>query len=624
MHSIFSSKIVFIIKISLLLCVVISPSVLLAKTSQPNILWIITDDQRPDSVSAYNRAVYGSENSPLGYVESPNIDKLASEGVLFTQAFTNSPVCGPSRGSMHSGRYPFRNGHYAFELTHQNPDFVKPTVSETMRSNGYATATFGKTDHYIYKWGPGQGFHNAQLFDQKIHFKNDLQKNGWGDLFTKAQYDSDYNIVGTTENILYPDGTHKKYYLKRKNAELSAEDLAQKKATEKEFDILRSYTRRNKDLIIGGVNPKPAGETIDAYIVKEFQHYLQNANKDYASLWGQKMQGAKTTEPQFLHLGFHLPHTPVLPPKSFRDRFKNKRYTVPDFSEEELAKLPEQLINIYKASKITGMSDEDIQQAIQDYYAFCAYGDYLIGQAVESFKKYSESNNQEYVIIMTVGDHGWHLGEQGMEAKFGPWQQSVGNAAIIVASDKSLVPANKVNTDLVEFVDFAPTIMAAGGVNTNKESFDYLDGVSLFDVYHKKVSKRDYILGEINVIAGPRAYLHSKRFRFSMRTRPFNNVKLKPSQLGNNLKWALTTSAKNVEMSLYDLKNDPLEQNNIAYDEEYIALANWFRNKLGNIVLGDGRVEADWSQANSYHLSTFAQGADDKRLDIPADLLPSS
>ena len=63
----------------------------------PNILWIVTDDHRPDSVRAYNRAVYGKDESPLGYVESPNIDRLASEGVLFTRAMCNSPACGPWR-----------------------------------------------------------------------------------------------------------------------------------------------------------------------------------------------------------------------------------------------------------------------------------------------------------------------------------------------------------------------------------------------------------------------------------------------------------------------------------------------------------------------------------------------
>ncbi|MDU0353552.1 sulfatase-like hydrolase/transferase [Paraglaciecola aquimarina] len=340
-------------------------------------------------------------------------------------------------------------------------------------------------------------------------------------------------------------------------------------------------------------------------------------------MWGKKMQGADATKPQFLHLGFHLPHTPVLPPKSFRDRFKDKTYQVPDFSEAELAKLPKQLLGIYKTSKMKGMSDDEIQQAIQDYYAFCAYGDFLIGEAVETFKQYSEKNNQEYVIIYTVGDHSWHLGEQGMEAKFGPWQQSVGNAAIVVSSDKSLLPANKVNTDLVEFVDFAPTIMAAGGVDASAPKYDYLDGVSLFDVYKQTVPKRDYVLGEINVIVGPRAYLHSQRFRFSMRTRPFSNIKLKPNQLGKDLKWALTAPAEKVEMALYDLEKDPKEQNNVAYDSQYLGLANWFRNKLGNIVLGDNRIEADWSQANSYHLSNFAVGADDKKLNIPKNLIPN-
>lgn len=88
-----------------------------AKTQQPNILWIITDDHRPDSIQAYNRATTGKNESSLGYVSSPNIDKLASEGVLFTRAYNQAPACGTSRTSMHSGRYPFRVGKYAWALT---------------------------------------------------------------------------------------------------------------------------------------------------------------------------------------------------------------------------------------------------------------------------------------------------------------------------------------------------------------------------------------------------------------------------------------------------------------------------------------------------------------------------
>ncbi|WP_111977525.1 sulfatase-like hydrolase/transferase [Algibacillus agarilyticus] len=596
--------------------------------AQPNILWIITDDQRPDSIAAYNRAVYGQSASPIGHVESPNVDKLAAEGVLFTQAFTNSPVCGPSRGSMHSGRYPFRNGHYAFELTHQNPDFVKPTVSQTMREHGYATSVFGKEDAYIYKWGPGQGFHDANLYDYKVHFKHDIQANGLGDIYTKALYgtvDGSPVMQGYTENVLYSDRPKKSYFLKRHQADLTAEDIAAKNAVSAEFDLLRSYTRGgNKNLIIGGVNPKPAGETVDAYIVKEMKNYLANANQPFKTSWGADAKGADSSRAQFINLGFHLPHTGVLPPKSFRDKFKDKVYKLPLFDKEtELAKLPKQLVKLYEVVKSDTLTVEEKQQAIRDYYAFCAYGDALIGEAVESFKQYSKAHNQEYIIIFTIGDHGWHLGEQGIMAKFGPWQQSVSNAAIVVSSDKNLVPAKQINHDLVEFVDFAPTIMSAAHIDIQQPSFSYLDGVSLFDVMHQNIPKRDYVLGEVNIISGPRAYLHSKRFRFSMRTRPFSNINLTPAQLGHDIKWALQASAEQVEMTLYDLSTDPLERNNIAYDQSHAPLAHWFRQKLGNIVLGDRRIEADWSQANTYSLSDFAVGADDKKLNIPAHLIPA-
>ncbi|MGL6257798.1 sulfatase-like hydrolase/transferase [Vibrio sp. WXL210] len=593
--------------------------------SAPNILWIITDDHRPDSISAYNEVMFGTQNSPLGYVESPNADQLASEGTLFVNAYSNSPVCGPSRGSMLSGRYPFRNGHYAFELTHQNPDFIKPTVSETVRDAGYQTSVFGKEDAYIFKWGPGQGFHDAGLFDYKVHFKHDLQANGRGDLFSKAVYDFDvsgaYVMQGVSETVIYPDGTKKSYFINRGKKPLTEEDKAAYAEVNEEFDILRAYTRANTSLILGGENPMPADQTVDAYIVKEFKNYLENADARFKTSWGKLAQGADSSKPQYMQLGFHLPHTPVLPPKSIRERFQQHTYDIPEYDRSETDLLPEQLKRVQKAGDIDPMTYDEKQKAIQDYYAFAAHGDNLIGEAVEAFKKYSEENGQEYLIIYTIGDHGWHLGEQGMMAKFGPWKQSVSNAAIVVSSDKSLIPAGKVYHDMIEFVDFAPTVISAAGVDVNQAEFDYLDGYSLFDVYHEKLPKREYALGEISVISGPRAYFHTDRFRFSMRTRPFNNW-VNESQLGKDLKWALETTPEKAEMTLYDLDRDPLEQVNVAYDPEYAALADWFRNKLGNIVLGDGRAEADWSKANSYHISDFAAGADDKVADIPKNLIP--
>ncbi|VGO17778.1 Arylsulfatase [Pontiella desulfatans] len=607
-----------------------------AADKRPNILWIVTDDQRADSLSCFNRAVYGTDENLLGYVESPNIDALAKEGVLFTRAICNSPACGPSRGSMHSGRYPFRNGHYAFELTHQKAEFVKPIVHQTIREYGYSTGAFGKMDSYIYT--VPNAYNTDGLFGTRIHFKHDLQANGVGDIYSHVaggNVDGQYTVLGNQEKVMYADGTVREYFINRKDAELTAEDVAHQKQTDREFDLLRAYPEGfySKTLIYGGRNPQTADKTLDAYIVKEFKDYLANADKPYTTSYGETLTGVPSDKPFMIDVGLRLPHTPVLPPQSCRDRFKDKTYNVPEFEPADLEKLPPQLQQICKNMKIIATTPEDVeakraysaeevQKAMRDYFAFCAHGDAVIGDAVKAFKEYCAKNKRDYLIIYTVGDHGWQLGEQGIETKFTPWRQSIHNAAIVVSSDKTKFPPGKVYDGIVEYVDFMPTILAAGGVNIHDAQYDYLDGYDLAEVIAGKAIDRAYALGEMNLIYGPRAYLRSKEFGFSMRTRP-GNALAKEGNLNKNIKWALECPVKAAELALYDLRQDPLERNNVAADPEYRALAEWFRRKLGNIVLGDGRVECDWSKMNSYNISLFAKGADNKKLDIPAGLVPT-
>jgi hypothetical protein len=90
------------------------------------------------------------------------------------------------------------------------------------------------------------------------------------------------------------------------------------------------------------------------------------------------------------------------------------------------------------------------------------------------------------------------------------------------------------------------------------------------------------------------------------------------------VRWALQAPRDQVELALFDLRVDPNEQNNVANDERYVGLADWFRNKLGRIVLGDGRVESDWTKENSYAISDFATGAHDGKLDIPPNVIPKA
>lgn len=590
----------------------------------PNILWIITDDQRADALECYNRVTTGKSESELGYVQSPNADKLAAEGTMFVNAYNNSPMCAISRASMWLGRYPFRSGHYKFR-SHQEADISKPIVSQILRDEGYGTAAFGKTHWAVSKNLDGKKNKPNDMFDLVVHFKGDLQNKGHGDIFTtgaKIEFpDGVFKLLNRNETTIYPDGTKLHYITNDVEKKIPEADKKMHAKVDKDFDILRVYTRPHNTLIIGGVNPNPAGETIDGLIVKEFKSYLENAGKNYTTISGREVQGADTNKPLFVNIGFTWPHTPVIPPKEYRAIFKDKLYKIPDFSTDELSNFPPQLVLHYNECKADRLKPEEKLQAIRDYYAFCAYGDALIGDAVASFKKYCEARKEEYLIIYTVGDHGWHLGEQGVMAKFGPWKQSVHGAIIVVSSDKKKFPPGQVNTSIVEYVDFAPTILSVGGVDIDSKAYKYLDGCDLRRVITNTATKRDYALGEINVVNGHRAYMRNLEFAFSMRSRDMWDDVRSPNQ-NKDVRWALTCDRPKADMALYDLRNDPLEKNNVADLKAYRPLADWFREKLGNIVLGDGRVECDWSLPNSYNISNFAGGADDKKLDIPKELIP--
>ncbi|MEO0793902.1 MAG: sulfatase-like hydrolase/transferase [Verrucomicrobiota bacterium] len=590
-------------------------------SKSPNILWIITDDHRSDSLECFNQATRGTSESALGYVESPNINSLATEGVLFTNAYCNSPACAPSRSSMHTGKYPHRNGMYGFRKAHQAADCSSRMIPEVMKEHGYQPAAFGKPGYYIYDW---EGYHQWQFpghYNPMIH-RNAIEKTSHSDFWWNRPWevhDGKGMVIGKEEIFRYADGTEKSFWLSRKDRELTSEELAMREEVEEELDILRTYTRSNPELIIGGVSSNTTWNTLDGAIVKCMQNYLAHENKEYRTITGDVAQGPNTNEPVFIHLGFALPHTPVLPSKEFRDRFAGKTYDVPDYDAKEADLLPPTLQDLRNDMDFSRMTDEEKQQAIRDYYAFCAMGDYLLGEAVKSFKEYCARNDQEYLILFVCGDHGWHLGEQGIEAKFGPWYQSQHGSVIAVSSNPEQFPAGKVVNDMVEYVDFAPTFYEVADIDP--QVHPGLNGFSLTKTMNEG-AQREYIIGEMIQVRGPRAYLRSDDFSFSMRTRPYWGKPGEGYAPGEKIKWGLEAPLEKVELSLYDLRVDPNERVNLAYHEDYRGLSEFLRDKLGNIVLGDNRLECDWTKENEYMVSDFAVGAHDGRLNIPDGLVP--
>lgn len=599
-------------------CVLTHSASILAQDVKPNILWIITDDQRADALECWNRATRGNSESELGYVMSPNVDKLAKEGVLFTRSFCNSPVSAPSRASIHTGRYPHHNGIPDFRLTHNTNDFAKPLFPTVLKNEGYKTTNFGKLGTRISDYGKELSFKTINIYESEVTY-NSLQEAGMTD-WGKSVISTPKEKKGKTEFWIYEDGTRVSYYRDRPNGlEIPQEDIKTRLA----FDKKQQIIRKGGTGVYGGESPQPTHKTLDGRIQESFIKYLRNENKEFIALNGKTMQGANTSQPQFINLGFHFPHTAVIPSKEYRDIFKSKKYKVPQLTNEEWEKMPAQIKTWQKSGSIAEFTPQQKEQMIRDYYAFCAMGDMLIGEAVAEFKAYCKRNKQPYYIVYACGDHGWHLGEQGVSCKSSGYVKSNQTAVIVVSSeDNDRVPKGRIVDDLVEYVDFYPTFISMAGVDEKSEAYKFLDGRSLIETISGEVKGRDYVLGETNVVCGPRGYLRSIDFAFSMQIREEAPSKSYPG--GKNIKWALEAPREDVSMALFDLRVDPNEQNNVANDPKYAALADWFRVKTANIIVGDNRVEVtDWKVKNDYYISDFAVGSDDKKLNIPEKLIPN-
>lgn len=105
------------------------------KDAKPNVLIVTVDDMTFNSVGIFGCKLPGI---------TPNIDKLAGQGIRFTYAFNNTAVCQPVRQSLQTGRYPHNNGAEGFEPI----DMDVPTLSEQLRKAGYLNGILGKEIHH--------------------------------------------------------------------------------------------------------------------------------------------------------------------------------------------------------------------------------------------------------------------------------------------------------------------------------------------------------------------------------------------------------------------------------------------------------------------------------------------
>lgn len=374
------------------------------KGNQPNVIFFATDDLN-DWVS------------PLGYsqAKTPNLDRLAKQGVVFTSAHAPGVFCAPSRAAIMTGLNASTTGCYAedpFQFDH--PNLV--TLQMAFKQGGYSTYGAGKIYH-----------HRGGYLDQR----------GWDEYFSRSQEMRDlgwemnsYYMADAPRPTPFP---YSPYYTKSSKGDGSALHLEWGPiANEKEDDMVDAI-RTN---------------------------------------WACSVLQKKHDKPFFLALGLYSPHYPNYAPQKYFDMYDLDSIKLPPIKDDDLDDLPEKIRkNMENRSKQHKELEElgALKDAVRGYLASVSFADAMLGRVLDALEASPEKNN---TIIVFWSDQGFHHGEKMHWGKHTLWQRT--SHVPFIWAGKGIPKNKKVNTS-VSLIDMYPTFIEL----CNLPKVNGIEGVSL-------------------------------------------------------------------------------------------------------------------------------------------------
>ena len=228
--------------------------------TRPNILFLLSDQQRPDTVGCYGQRL------PI----TPHLDRLAAEGTRFEHAYTPQPVCGPARSCLQSGLYATRTGCY---VNGKMLPLDQPTIAKQLDAASYETAYVGKwhlaTDADRDGMGSGRRF---------IHEGVPLERRGG------------YRTYWMASDVLeFTSSGYEGYYFDGDNNRVDWEGYRADKTTDFALDYLRDYHARG----VTGDGGKPPFFMFVSYI----EPHQQNDLSRYIGPIGSKQRFADFDAP---------------------------------------------------------------------------------------------------------------------------------------------------------------------------------------------------------------------------------------------------------------------------------------------------------------------------------------
>jgi len=356
-----------------------------------NVLFVVVDDLRPQM------NCYGQE-----WILSPNMDRLAQDGLLFERAYCQQAVCAPSRASVLTGCRPDTTTIYDLRTPVRTvmPDIV--TLPQQFKQHGYETVSIGKVYH---------------------HAEDDLQ--GWS--VPPFRSTGDWKGRG---------------YLTDEAMEVIAQTDAEQAAM--------GSTRRG----LG-----PAFEAAD--VADDGYH----DGKDALAAIGELDRLAELDRPFFLALGFHKPHLPFNAPKRYWDMYDPETIPLAPNPFAPDGVTPFSLVDFGELRGYFGIPKEgripdDLARKLVHGYAACVT--YMDAQLGKVLAKLEELGLRENTIVILWGDHGWKLGEHDSWCKHTNFEIDA-RSPMIISIPETRGSALRTQA-LVEFVDMYPSLCELCGL----------------------------------------------------------------------------------------------------------------------------------------------------------------
>ncbi|MFO7797416.1 MAG: sulfatase-like hydrolase/transferase [Promethearchaeia archaeon] len=476
-----------------------------------NVLFIMSDQHRADHMGCAGNKI----------VKTPNLDRLANEGVRFTNAYCSNPMCMPNRATLLTGYYPNVHGVRSNGMILPEDS---PMITETLVKRGWYTVGIGKFHHQFDMPSYKGNYKTAESFYDWV-FPNDEEFTP-----TRENFPIPYYNYQEVEMVLGHGTALAGHYMDWLEEKSSTHYKSMKKRWKDPDALFGPFV--DSDLTVD-LYP-------NAYIVEKTINFLERHAK-----------GECGDKPFYLHCSFPDPHHPLHPPGRYKNMYKPEDIKLPEnFDDlENLSNHPflKDNINVMPNAMLRETNEKELRKFIAYTYGIITLLDDSIGQVLSAIEKLGYSEN---TIVVYTSDHGDFMGEHGMLFKGPAPFNGVLQVPMIWKVPK--ITKSSITDSLISSVDYPKTILSLLGIPDRKHppEMQGYDMTPILKDSNKKI--RDCCLIEQDEEIGPKGPLYCR------------------------LRHLITESHKLTVYEgikgygdIYDRKNDPHELHNLWYDENF-------------------------------------------------------